>query len=129
MAVHQTRRHFEKRDGHLVDNPAIGRDLAEHYWKPGNARAFPEMIQGLTGTPFGAEATVEMVNKPLAEALADADRAAARARGATTSDHVDLDAVIRIAHGDEIIASNEGGGSFAAMEAKFAEWLAAKYPA
>jgi hypothetical protein len=129
MAVHQTRRHFEKRDGHLVDNPAIGRDLAEHYWKPGNARAFPEMIQGLTGTPFGAEATVEMVNKPLAEALADADRAAARARGAKPSAEVDLDAVIRIAHGDEIIASNEGGGSFAAMEAKFAEWLAAKYPA
>jgi hypothetical protein len=125
MAVHQTRRHFAKRDGFLVDNPAIGRDLAEHYWKPGNARAFPEMIQGLTGQPFGAEATVEMVNKPLAEALAEADQASARARGAAPSDKVDLDAVIR----DEIIASTENGESFGAIEAKFAAWLAARPPA
>jgi hypothetical protein len=40
-----------------------------------------------------------------------------------------MDAVIRIVHGDELIARDEGGGSFASMEAKFAEWLAAKYPA
>ncbi|MEO7427727.1 MAG: M3 family metallopeptidase [Fibrobacteria bacterium] len=124
MAVHQTRRFFLERDGALVDNPRIGRDLAEHYWKPGNARTFLEMIQGLTGRPFGAEATVEMVAKPLAEALAEADQAAARGAAPSSSAPVDLDAIIRIVHGDELIASNENGESFASIEVRFAAWLA-----
>jgi Zn-dependent oligopeptidase len=127
MAVHQTRRYFEQRDGYLADNPAIGRDLAEHYWKPGNSLTFPEMIKGLTGQPFGAEATVEMVNKPLTEALAEVDRASARAQAAPRGP-VDLDAIIRIVHGDELIASNENGEAFGEIEKKYAEWLAARYP-
>lgn len=132
MAVHQTRRFFLKRDGALVDNPKVGRDLAEHYWKPGNARTFPDMIQGLTGEPFGAEATVEMVNKPLDEALAEADaaangkNAAFAASGGESTRKVDLDAVIRIVHGDELIASNENGKTFDDMERAFSEWLVEK---
>jgi Zn-dependent oligopeptidase len=133
MAVHQTRRFFLQRDGALVDNPRVGRDLAEHYWKPGNARTFLEMIQGLTGRPFGAEATVEMVNKPLAEALAEADQAAARSAApafpSASADPVDLDAVIRIVHGDELIAGNENGESFASIEQRFSAWLAEHKPA
>jgi hypothetical protein len=130
MAVHQTRRFFLKRDGILVDNPNIGRDLAEHYWKPGNARTFPDMIQGLTGAPFGAEATVEMVNKPLAEALAEVEEAAARNPvPASTAAPVDLDAVIRIVHGDEVIATNEHGESFDSIERGFSEWLLRNNPA
>jgi hypothetical protein len=125
MAVHQTRRFFMQRDGALVDNPNIGRDLAEHYWKPGNARTFPDMIQGLTGQPFGAEATVEMVNKPLQEALAEVETAQARNAGSASgaAQKVDLDAVIRIVHGDEVIATNENGKSFDDVERGFAEWL------
>ena len=131
MAVHQTRRYFERRDGGLIDNPNIGRDLAEHYWKPGNARTFLDMVQGLTGIPFGAEATQEMVARPLAEALAEAEQASARNAkpGAAAPRTVDLDAVIRIAHGDEVIASNESGESFDVVEGKFSEWLAVRYPA
>jgi hypothetical protein len=130
MAVHQTRRFFEKRDGRLVDNPSIGRDLAEHYWKPGNARTFPEMIQGLTGEPFGAGATVEMVSKPLSEALAEVEIAARRhdsdSSGSSSGPKikVELDATIRIAHGDELIASNEKGESFEAIEQSFERWMA-----
>lgn len=124
MAVHQTRRFFERRDGFLADNPAIGRDLAEHYWKPGNARTFPEMIRDLTGHPFGAEASVEMVNKPLAEALDEAERAKARAGTGIAAIEPDLDAAIRIVHGDEIIASNENGEDFASLASAFSDWLA-----
>jgi hypothetical protein len=40
MAVQQTRDFFRRRDGHLVDNPRIGPDLREHYWRPGNALTF-----------------------------------------------------------------------------------------
>lgn len=131
MAVHQTRRFFERRDGGLIDNPNIGRDLAEHYWKPGNARTFLDMVQGLTGSPFGAEATQEMVARPLADALAEAEQASAKAArsGPTAPLKVDLDAVIRLVHGDEMIASNENGESFEAVEGKFSEWLAARFPA
>jgi hypothetical protein len=129
MAVHQTRRFFLQRDGALVDNPNIGRDLAEHYWKPGNARTFPDMIQGLTGRPFGAEATVEMVNKPLRDALAEVDEAAGRnAVPAPVAAPVDLDAFIRIVHGDEIIASNEKGESFDEVERGFSAWMVGRYP-
>jgi hypothetical protein len=126
MAVHQTRRFFLRRDGALVDNPLVGRDLAEHYWKPGNSRTFLDMVQGLTGEPFGAAATVELVDMPLEKALAEADEASQKARGgeAKPPGPVDLDAVIRLAHGDEIIASNENRESFDAMENKFAQWLA-----
>ena len=130
MAVHQTRRFFLNRDGKLVDNASVGRDLAEHYWKPGNAKTFPDMILGLTGQAFGAEATVEMVNKPLDAALAETD-AAARHGGIKASkgepqSKVDLDAVVRVAHGDELIASNEKGESFDEIEKSFAAWLAAR---
>ncbi|MEO6094720.1 MAG: M3 family metallopeptidase [Fibrobacteria bacterium] len=128
MAVHQTRRFFLMRDGALVDNPNIGRDLAEHYWKPGNARTFLEMVQGLTGRPFGADATVEMVNKPLPEALTEVETAQRRNAGAVADRKVDLDAVIRIVHGDELIASNENGESFDDIERVFAAWLLKRDP-
>ena len=127
MAVHQTRRFFLDRDGALVDNPAVGRDLAEHYWKPGNSKTFLEMVQGLTGKPFSAEATEELVSQPLEAALAEAELAAANVSGdGEARGPVELDAVIRIAHGDEIIASNEDGRPFEAVEKGFAAWLTAR---
>lgn len=132
MAVHQTRRFFLRRDGALVDNPAVGRDLAVHYWRPGNSRTFLDMVQGLTGSAFSAEATEELVSRPLDETLAEAESAVAAetARGtaevAGAKGPVDLDAVIRIAHGDEIIASNENGESFESIEKGFSRWLAAR---
>jgi hypothetical protein len=36
MSVHQTREHFLKKYGRIVDEERVGRDLAEVYWKPGN---------------------------------------------------------------------------------------------
>jgi hypothetical protein len=40
MSVHQTRAFFKSKYGNLVDNPSIGKDLAEVYWKPGNSEMF-----------------------------------------------------------------------------------------
>ena len=124
MAVHQTRRFFMDRDGALVDNPAVGRDLAEHYWKPGNSKTFLEMVEDLTGKPFSAEATVQAVNQPLDKALEEADLASRE--GGSGGSNVDLDAVIRVTHGDEVIASNEGGKDFQEVEGGFSRWLAAR---
>ena len=123
MAVHQTRAFFLERDGHLVDNPRIGPDLAAHYWAPGNAVPFDDTLRSLTGRPLSADALV-------AECLLGADEACARARRQVErlasippfEGVPALDATIRIVHGRETIATTEGGG-FPAAAARFAAWV------
>ncbi len=125
MAVHQTRAFFLERDGHLVDNPRIGPDLREHYWKPGNSRTLFEFVQDLTGKPFSAGAIVRLANRSVAEALETAERAIAREKESPRSEEpIGLDARIAIIHGDEVIASNHAGESFAELEASFGTWIA-----
>jgi hypothetical protein len=69
MAVYQTREYFFEKYGYLMDNPHVGEELAEKYWKPGNSRTFLELVQDLTGKPFSAAATVKLVNRTVSEAL------------------------------------------------------------
>lgn len=124
MAVQQTRRFFQKRDGVLADNPHIGRDLAATYWAPGNSRSFLDLVQDLTGSPFSADAIVEEATRPLDLAMAEAESDLAKAsQAAAYAGPVELDAHIQVAHGDEIIADNEGPGRFEGMAQTFAEWL------
>ncbi len=124
MAVFQTRDYFLRRDGRLMDNPKIGRDLAENYWKPGNSRTFLEMIEDLTGEPFSARAFVDAVNMPAGELFAEARRKIAEEPGVPRHQGpVDLDAVITVVHGDRRIASTADGGGFEALSAGFAGWI------
>ena len=37
MSVHHTRAYFKSKYVNLVDNPKIGADLTNSYWKPGNS--------------------------------------------------------------------------------------------
>ncbi len=126
MAVFQTRAYFHERDGQIMDNPRVGKDLAEIYWMPGNSRTFFEFVQALTGKPFSAKATVNLVNKPLDHVHRDAD--AMIAKGETLpqgNGAVDLDATIRMVHGDELISSNENA-SFEEMADTYERWLRAQ---
>jgi len=124
MAVHQTRRYFQKRDGQLADNPSIGRDLAATYWAPGNSRTFFDLIRDLTGSAFSAEAIVADATMPLAEALSEAESDLNRAaKNAAYSGKVELDAAISIVHGDQILADNQAPGGFEGMAEKFSDWL------
>ncbi|MFW6051749.1 MAG: M3 family metallopeptidase [Myxococcota bacterium] len=112
MAVHQTRRFFLERDGHLVDNPAIGSDLAEHYWKPGNAVSFDDTLRSLTGSPLTADALVAECNRTVDQAVADAREGVARQRtvpDAPAASGVRLDAHIRVVHGPETVAEAQDG--------------------
>ena len=123
MAVFQTRAYFQKRDGRLMDNPAVGRDLAAVYWKPGNSKTFFQFIQQLTGEPFSARATVDLVNKPLAEVYAEADTLIAREKDVPApSGAIDLGATIRMIHGDTEIASTERA-PFESVAATYETWL------
>jgi hypothetical protein len=123
MAVQQTRAYFRERDGHLVDNPRVGPDLREHYWRPGNALTFLAFVENLTGAPLGAEALAHEVNRDtqaaVREAASDLDREPGIARG---PEPFDLEAQIRVVHGRETIAELDGRG-FAAFEGEFARWI------
>lgn len=44
MAVRQTRAHFLKDGGVIVDNPSVGSALREKYWKPGNSVPFLDLV-------------------------------------------------------------------------------------
>lgn len=128
LAVHHTRAFFLERDGRITDNPRLGKDLREAYWKPGNSKSFFQFIQGLTGKPFSAKATVDLVNKPLEKVFAEAATAIEKAKSLPVSNgSVELNANIRMIHGDEMIASNEKA-SFEEMAATYEHWLRRQEP-
>ena len=124
MAVYQTRRFFLERDGHLVDNPRIGPDLAAAYWAPGNAVSFDDTLRALTGRPLSADALVADCLQSVDDKLAEAREHVRRLASVPTFESaVDLDATIRVIHGNETVATTEEGG-FAAVAARFAAWVA-----
>ncbi|HEX5418356.1 MAG TPA: M3 family metallopeptidase [Gammaproteobacteria bacterium] len=123
MAVEQTRRFFLKRDGHLVDNSAIGPDLARHYWAPGNAASFDETLESLTGRPLAPDALVDACNLGTDEAIAAAREAVKRiASLRAPAEPIELDATIRVVHGREIVATTESG-SFEQASADFHRFI------
>ncbi len=126
MAVHQTRRHFLERDGHLVDNPRIGPELADQYWNPGNSLSFDQFLRRMTGAPLSAEAWAERLGRGADEALREAREAVGRLESiAPFQDEVRLDARVRIVHGRETVAELEPdkANAFATFAATFARWI------
>ena len=124
MAVFQTRAHFLARDGHLVDNPRIGPDLAATYWKPGNAATFNETLTALTGSPLKADALVDACNLDVEDAIAHARAQVAKLPTvAPQSGPVDLDMKLRVIHGRRDVASTDGHSFEAACDA-FESWVA-----
>src|SRR5262249_20816798 len=120
---------FMKRDGHLLDNPHIGPDLAEHYWKPGNSKTFLSLVESLTGKPLSPDALVHECSRDVGEALADTERALAREKEIPKSTQpIDLGARIALIHGDEVVATNAKGESFEQLEKTYAEWLRRRVP-
>lgn len=123
MAVETTRRFFLGRDGHLVDNPRIGPDMARAYWSPGNACTFDDTLVALTGAPLSADALVAACTQTPEMAFAEAQRDLDRMAGVPTFDGpVDLDATVRVVHGAEQVATTEDGGFDGACRA-FESWV------
>jgi hypothetical protein len=125
MAVYQTREYFRGRHGRLVDNPAIGEELARVYWAPGNSRSFLDLIRELTGREFSADALA-------GAAELSADEAVRRARaGVEALDGVpvpegepDLDLRLRVVHGAEVVVDE--GHSPLEVARRFRRWLSAQ---
>lgn len=125
MAVHQTRRRFLERDGHLVDNPRVGPELAEVYWRPGNSLDFDAFLRRMTGAPLGAADYAAHVNRGVDEALDDARAAVARLDAIPAFEGpVQLDGALRVVHGREQVAVLDG--DFDACARAFAAWIDAQ---
>jgi hypothetical protein len=123
MAVHQTRAFFLGRDGYLTDNPRVGPDLARAYWAPGNSVTFDETLRALCGCGLDAGALAEVCNRDVDDALALAREAiAAQKSRPIATGPVDLDAVVRVVHGRELICDS-GVESLEACAERFARWI------
>ena len=122
MAVAQTRRHFRDKYGHLVDNPAIGRDLAKVYWAPGNSRGFLDLVRDMTGRTFSADALVEQVSRPNDAVVADArERVDALSSIPEHTAEPDLGIRLRVIHGSETVVK-EGTQPLRTAE-RFRAWI------
>ncbi|MHC5211912.1 MAG: M3 family metallopeptidase [Planctomycetota bacterium] len=126
MAVYQTRAFLLARDGHLVDNARIGPTLREAYWAPGNSRGFGDFVRDLTGTPLSAEHLARHVNRSPDEAAAEGRVALGKlADVPMPSGPVELEATIRVMHGNQRVAGTEDGGFEKCADA-FAAWIDAQ---
>lgn len=127
MAVYQTRAYFERTYGFLTDNPAIGPALAEHYWARGNSISHNATLVSLTGESFNAKYLADHCNQSVEEAWGHAQQKiqAMHQRAYPENTQPDLDAVIRIVHGDAVLADNRT--SDAAMCQQFECWVQDHY--
>lgn len=124
MGVYQTTEFFRKRDGTIVDNPRVGRDLAETYWAPGNSQNFFTLIKNLTGEPFNAAATIAALNLTPEDIENSVQRVIREQapRLPSAQGPVNVGGRIRMVHGEETIATSEEG--FERMAEKYSAWLA-----
>lgn len=134
MSVHQTRDYFLKKYNQLTDNPKIGPELTDAYWKCGNSEMFLDLVAGLTGKPLTADAWVAELEESIdakvaASKLKYAEMEATLGAEASNKDAdlASLNMVVRCVHGDEVIADSRDLGSIEAVSAKFEEYVAANY--
>lgn len=128
MAVEQTRAFFLKRDGYLTDNPAIGPDLAKHYWTPGNGVSHDDTLRSLTGEGFNPAYLADACNQAIDDAWYEAQQTIQQAseREQPEADF-DLNVHIRVVDGKRILADSADGDD--AMCQDFADFVDQNYGA
>jgi Zn-dependent oligopeptidase len=126
-AVEQTRKFFFNRDGHIVDNPKIGPELASHYWRKGNSKPFVEFIKNLTNDFFTVDALVETVTKSTESTLEEQKGRLEFIKNISSPiDPINLDLQMQLVHGEEIISSTETK-SFEESARDFETWVEKTY--
>ena len=121
--VAQTRKYFLDTYGYLTDNPHIGPEMREKYWRSGNSLRFVDFIERMTGTPFSMDALVGDASRSVEEALVEQRKKVEhQADRPVFSDSVKLNATVRMVHGDKVIASTENG-SFEEVGEAYRDWL------
>lgn len=127
MSVHQTRQYFAQKYGRIVDNPEVGKELTQSYWRPGNGAAFLSLVESLTGSPLSAEAWVHELSRPIAKLLEEErkeyDEGLAAGPTFPPGADVSLGMRVRLVHGDEVIADSEEAGGLNAANTIFKGWV------
>ncbi|MBN3265682.1 M3 family metallopeptidase [Pectobacterium brasiliense] len=127
MAVEQTRSYFLQRDGYLTDNPAIGPDLAQHYWHPGNSVSHDDTLRSLTGEGFNPAYLAQACNLTVDEAWQQAEGMMAKAAGRPQpAADFELSARIRVVDGSRVLADNEQSDEKMCQD--FAAFIEREYP-
>uniref|UniRef100_A0A7S1JHP8 Peptidase M3A/M3B catalytic domain-containing protein n=1 Tax=Eutreptiella gymnastica TaxID=73025 RepID=A0A7S1JHP8_9EUGL len=128
MSVHQTRAHFLSVYGTIVDNPNVGRDLTQRYWRPGNGTPFLDLVKGLTGKSLAADAWVKALGEDLEHKLTSekAEYEKGVAAGARVKlEDADLGMRVLIKDGDDVVCDSNDAG-LGALCSKFSAWVGAK---
>jgi len=126
MAVEQTRAFFLKRDGYLTDNPAIGPDLAKHYWAPGNSVSHDQTLRSLTGEGFNPDYLAQACNQTVESAWQEAQHVIAEsAERVQPAADFDLNVHIKVVDGKRVLADNAEGDD--AMCQDFADFVQQTY--
>lgn len=137
LAVAQWREWWYTHDGYIVDNPNLG-PVMQSLWALGSSRSFQECLIAATGKPLSVDAYVQQARLTAEQKLArDRQRIEhlqtipTHATGACSltgqripqlETPIELDAHIRIVHGDEVIADSQEGG-YIPMADRFAEYI------
>lgn len=121
LALEQWRKYFYDKYGFIVDNPEVGREMTE-VWKLGSSHTFAEFVKIATGNDLSPEAFLEDATMEIEEYLARAKQRIKRMETVPELNKpVNLNAKIRMVHGQEIIADNST--NFENMAEKYKEWL------
>lgn len=129
MAVQQTRAYFLEKYGYITDNPNVGPELAKGYWAAGNSVTFMDLVKNVTGKPFSADALVKNANQSADEAVAEARAMKEKLKEIPEyTGSLDLDANIRVIHGNEELTHFANGAEFPRANAEFIQWIDKHYP-
>ncbi len=121
--VAQTRHYFMEQYGHLTDNPEIGPRMRDGYWRPGNSIRFIDFIARMTGKPFSMDALVEDVSLSADDAVVQQKARIEKLNSVPEfTGEIELDCVLRMVHGAQVIASTEDM-PFEQVATTYAEWL------
>ncbi|MGE4233671.1 MAG: M3 family metallopeptidase [Bacteriovoracia bacterium] len=124
MGGYQTREYFFKKYGYILDNPKIGPELARVYWKEGNKKSFSDFLFSLTGSHFSADATIRAVAMSPEQAEKEIDLAIEKEKTIPRlSGPAKLNINFSVVHGDETIASTDGGLTLEQVSEEFANWI------
>jgi len=124
MAASQIRARLFDSYAYIVDNPAVGPLMAQHFWQAGNSITLDQALKNFTGEGFTGRHLADECNQSLEAAWAAAQTRlhAAKQRGAACDDaDLSLNAAITVLHGAQTIASNEQ--SLEEMARQFEEWV------
>ncbi|MDB5254015.1 MAG: hypothetical protein JWL80_81 [Parcubacteria group bacterium] len=121
LALAQWREYFFKKYGYIVNNPNVGKEMAE-VWKLSASKTFKEFILQATGKPLSSESIVRDMTMPAKTILKTAkDRIARLKKVPEIKGPINLNAKIVMQSNLKTIATNKK--SFEDMAQKYAAWL------